>query len=374
MRRRKFLKIIGGSAAVAAGGTYIWAAPTATSARAAWQTVGGHTDPMRTALSYGILAPNPHNRQPWQVELLSSTEALLYCDDNRHLPVTDPLDRQITIGLGCFLELFDLAARRYQYRADIDLFPGGAHPVRLDTRPVARLKLTKAGQAPAPLFTQITQRRTDRKPYSVRPPSEQNLADLRSSAGSLLATSADGLLCETLRTICEDAARIEFMTPRTHAESVALMRVGRKAVRANPDGISIEGPLMEILNVTGAMSPKALSDHDSPAFKQGLKMYLDGIASATSFFWITTPDNSRVSQIAAGRVYARANLKATELGLAVHPLSQALQEYPEMAPLLTRVHGALDIKSPARLQMLVRIGYGRAKSQSPRWPLESRVI
>jgi len=374
MRRRKFLKIIGGSAAVAAGGTYIWAAPTATSARASWQTAGGYADPMRTALSYAILAPNPHNRQPWLVELLSSTEALLYCDDSRHLPVTDPLDRQITIGLGCFLELFDLAARRHQYRADIDLFPQGAHPKRLDTRPVARLKLTKEAQAPTSLFAQITRRHTDRKPYSAQRPSEQNLADLRSTVGTLLATSRDCALCENLRTICKDAARIEFTTPRTHAESVGLMRVGRKAVRANPDGISIEGPLMEILNVTGAVSPKALADHDSPAFKQGLKMYLDGIASATSFFWITTSDNSRLDQIAAGRAYARANLKATELGLAVHPLSQALQEYPEMAQHLANVHDALDIKAPARLQMLARIGYGRTHSQSPRWPLESRII
>ncbi len=374
MRRRKFLKIIGGSAAIAASGTYIWAAPTAKTARAPWQNAGIYTDPMRTALSYAILAPNPHNRQPWLVELSSDTEAVLYCDDTRHLPVTDPLDRQITIGLGCFLELFDLAARHNQYRADIDLFPEGAHPVRLDTRPVARLKLTRASQAPAALFAQITRRRTDRKPYSAQPPSEQNLADLRSSTGPLLATSRDSLLCENLRTICKDAARVEFMTPRTHAESVGLMRVGRKAVRANPDGISIEGPLMEILNVTGAMSQTALSDHDSPTFKQGLKMYLDGIASATSFFWIATPDNNRLSQIAAGRVYARANLKTAELGLAIHPLSQALQEYPEMAQYLANVHDVLPIKPPARLQMLARIGYGRARQQSPRWPLASRVI
>ncbi len=360
MQRRKFLKIIGGSAALLAGGSYIWAAPTAKSARAAWQNAGAYPDPMRTALSYAVLAPNPHNRQPWQVELISDTEAVLYCDDERHLPVTDPLDRQITIGLGCFLELFDLAAQHNQHRADIDLFPEGAHPKRLDARPVARLMLTPTIYSPPPLFEQIPKRRTDRKPYTSQRPSEQSLADLWSTAGPLLETSRDSALSESLRTISRDAARIEFMTPRTYGESVDLMRVGRKAVRANPDGISIEGPLMEILNVTGAMSPKALSDHDSPAFKQGLKMYLDGIATATSFFWIMTPDNSRVDQIAAGRAYARANLKASELGLSVHPLSQALQEYPEMAEQLSKAHKALNIKSPARLQMLARIGYGSA--------------
>ncbi len=373
MRRRKFLKIAGGSAVLLTGGSYIWAAPTAKDARASWQNAGNYPDPIRKALSYALLAPNPHNRQPWQVELLSTAEALLYCDDDRHLPVTDPFDRQITIGLGCFLELFDLAAQNNQYRADIDVFPEGAHPKRLDARPVARLKLTPSKQAYAPLFSQITKRRTDRKPYTSQRPPAQNLADLQMAAGPLLASSRENTACEKLREICADAARIEFMTPRTHAESVGLMRVGRKAVRANPDGISIEGPLMEMLNLTGAMSPKALSDHDQAAFKQGLKMYLAGIETANSFFWITTPGNSRYDQIATGRAYARANLKAAELGLAVHPLSQALQEYPEMAEQLAKVHRALNIQSPARLQMLARIGYGKARTQSPRWSLESRV-
>jgi len=373
VQRRKFLKIIGGSVTLLAGGTYIWAAPTAKSARAAWGRVGQYTDPMRAALSYAILAPTPHNRQPWLVELISDTEAILYCDDDRHLPVTDPLDRQITIGLGCFLELFDMAARQNNYRADIDLFPMGGHPKRLDKRPVARLLLSPTDEAPDPLFKQIPNRRTDRSPYSDQIPSGEALAALQTAAGKISHVSTLDDLSEQLRNICHDAARIEFTTPHTHAESVGLMRVGRKEVKANPDGISIEGPMIELLNIGGAMSKEALADHNATAFKQGMKMYLDAVDSAKGFFWITTPNNSRASQISAGRVYVRANLKATELGLSMHPLSQALQEYPEMAEQLVKAHEVLHVETPARVQMLARIGYGTAKGISPRWPLDARI-
>lgn len=373
MQRRKFMKIIGGSAALLAGGTYIWAAPTATSARAAWADAGQYTDPMRRALSYAILAPNPHNRQPWSVELISNTEAVLYCDKDRHLPVTDPLDRQITIGLGCFLELFDIAASNNSYRADIDLFPQGAHPERIDARPVARLLLTPVKQKPDPLFAQITSRRTDRSMFSEQVPSSQNLTDLQGAAGILSGTSTQAERVSQLRSVCNDAARIEFTTAHTHAESVDLMRVGRKAVIANPDGISIEGAVIELLNVSGALSKEALADHGATAFKQGMKMYLDGVDSSKGFFWVVTPDNSRASQIAAGRAYVRGNLKAAELGLSMHPLSQALQEYPEMATQLSSIHKVMNIDTPARLQMLARIGYGKAQTQSPRWSLDSRI-
>jgi len=373
MQRRKFMQIIGGSTALLAGGTYIWAAPTATSARAAWTSAGQYVDPIRRALSYAILAPNPHNRQPWSVELISDTEAVLYCDKDRHLPVTDPLDRQITIGLGCFLELFDIAASNNSYRADIDLFPQGAHPERLDTRPVARLLLTPAKQKSDTLFTQITHRRTDRSPFSEQVPSAQNLSTLKEAAGELSGAGAKITLANQLRSVCHNAAHIEFTTPHTHAESVELMRVGRKAVKANPDGVSIEGPMIELLNVSGALSKEALADHNATAFKQGMKMYQDGVESAKGFFWVVTPDNSRASQTAAGRAYVRGNLKATELGISMHPLSQALQEYPEMSEQLSAVHTIMGIESPARLQMLARIGYGKVQTQSPRWNLDSRI-
>jgi len=61
----------------------------------------GIPDPMRSALSYAILAPNPHNRQCWAVNLKSSTEAVLICDLRLLLPDTDPFSRQIDIGSGC---------------------------------------------------------------------------------------------------------------------------------------------------------------------------------------------------------------------------------------------------------------------------------
>ena len=90
------------------------------------------------ALSYAVLAPNPHNRQPWLVDLAEPDVATLYCDLDRRLPQTDPLDRQITIGLGCFLELFVLAAAQEGYASAISLFPQGSATPRLDARPVAR--------------------------------------------------------------------------------------------------------------------------------------------------------------------------------------------------------------------------------------------
>jgi hypothetical protein len=66
------------------------------------------------------------------------------------------------------------------------------------------------------------------------------------------------------------------------------------------------------------------------------------------------------------------NLAATAAGIAFQPLSQALQEYPEMAPLYRDLHARL---APAggTVQMLARIGYGPEVAPSPRWPLRQHL-
>ena len=75
-------------------------------------------------------SPNPHNRQPWLITLVGKDEALIHCDLERRLPVTDPFDRQITIGFGCFLELARIAAAERGVSLAIGNSPRGCrkHP------------------------------------------------------------------------------------------------------------------------------------------------------------------------------------------------------------------------------------------------------
>jgi hypothetical protein len=89
--------------------------------------------------------------------------------------------------------------------------------------------------------------------------------------------------------------------------------------------------------------------------------------------WLVSQGNSRPDQIATGADWLRVNLAATAAGVAFQPLSQALQEYPEMAGLFGQVHAKLA-PDGGRVQMLARIGYGPAVDQSPRWPLETIIV
>jgi hypothetical protein len=109
------------------------------------------------------------------------------------------------------------------------------------------------------------------------------------------------------------------------------------------------------------------------AYDQSLKYLKTGADTAQGFVWLVTPDNSRASQILAGRAYVRANLAAAGQGLAMQPWSQGLQEYATQKPLFDRLHREL---APAggRLQMLSRIGYPKTELRpAPRRGLDAQL-
>ena len=99
-----------------------------------WKAAGeSFGDARLDALAYAILAPSPHNMQPWQIRLDGDDTVTLFCDPDRLLPETDPPNRQITIGFGCFLELLRMAAAERGIRTDVEPFPEGEPEPVLDT-------------------------------------------------------------------------------------------------------------------------------------------------------------------------------------------------------------------------------------------------
>ncbi len=86
--------------------------------------------PIMRAIAWGIQAPNPHNTQAWKFRLVSDTEARLYVDERRLLPVTDPPARQIHIGAGCCIETLAVGMSTEGYETDVKLLPDGPHGSR----------------------------------------------------------------------------------------------------------------------------------------------------------------------------------------------------------------------------------------------------
>jgi hypothetical protein len=374
-RRRDVLRLVGGGSIVAAtGGCAVLSGPSE-AARAPWRRAGGYAEFRRRALSYAILAPNPHNRQPWLVRLDGTHALTLHVDLDRRLPVTDPFDRQITIGCGAFLEVLALAAARDGYRTDVAAFPEGEDRRTLDRRPIAHVRFVDGGATQDPLFEQVLARRTTKEVFEPRDVAADDLARL-AATGQVHGVSATAIgntaLAEKLRDLTWRAHVREATTPKALQESIDLMRIGAAEVEANPDGIRLEGAMIEFGRIFGLIDRKSLADPGSSAFRQGMDKYRGMAMSARAFGWLANDDRTRKDQLDAGRAYLRLNLEATRLGLALHPWSQALQEYPEMDDIAREAQDLIGTQG--RLQMLFRIGHAKPVMAAPRRGLEAHLV
>ena len=376
LSRRRFIATVGGGAIIAAGaglaGFALTRTPTA--ALAPWAEAGRYADPRRYALSYAILAPNPHNLQPWMVDLQEPGVVTLLADPERRLPETDPFDRQLTIGLGCFLALMQIAASAKGFETDIQLFPDGSDADLLGARPVARVQFRSNSIAADALFSSVLARRSTKEPFDMtRTVDETTITTLNPAIHDVrFAGTADDNQVATLRELIWEAFRIEYETPATLRESIDLMRLGKSAINASPDGIDIGGMPLEALQRLGLLSHRELATPGTFAYQTGLDMYQSMFAATPAFVWLTTVDNSRESQIAAGQAWLRLNLQTTRQGIALHPVSQCLQEFPQMRMHYQRAHQLLANEGET-VQMLGRLGYAAAVPPTPRWSLDEKI-
>src|SRR5258706_3279103 len=250
LSRRGFIRVLGSSAVILGAGGLALTQVDQMPAQAieGWKGPPPNVrDPRVRALSYALLAPNPHNLQPWIADLREPNAITFILDRTRQLPATDPYSRQITVGCGAFLELLRIGAAEQGYRAEIAAFPNGDWPVNaVGDQPVCRVAFVPdASVARDPLFSQVLKRRTNRNVYDAAPVTDGEASAIHAAMAQLPVqfgwTGEPGQLAK-LRNIAKRAWDIEINKDATYYESVKVYRVTADEIFRQRDGRSVHGP------------------------------------------------------------------------------------------------------------------------------------
>ena len=332
--------------------------------------------PIMRAIAWGIQAPNPHNTQAWKFRPVSDSGALLYIDERRLLPVTDPPARQIHIGAGCCIETLAIGMSTEGYETDVELLPDGPHGLEeIGRRPVARIELRRgAATRPDELADAIGRRQTNRKPYTGPQLTEAEADKIRSlmAPGTIeVLTFNEPDAMRPLLDVFYRALEIEVTTRRLYEETRIWFRFNERQRRTtHRDGLSI--PQAGVDGLKRRLIEWTLRDGDPARWfgrrtiSSTLKTLRQGIHSARGIVLVKTTTNRQVDWLNAGRAVARAQLGLTQLGLTWHPYNQVLQEYPEMTALQREFDELVGVREPQKIQMAVRVGRAKRAYAAPR--------
>jgi hypothetical protein len=377
--RRRFIALAGGGAVAIATPLAGCSSAYPAAALAPWRSADlDHTDLRRFMLAHALLAPNPHNRQPWLADLRRPDEITLRCDPSRLLPQTDPFGRQILIGCGAFIELAVIAAAERGVRVQVQPFPEGepAPHALPGAQAVATLRLAPQPGLPRdPLFAQIRRRHTHKGAYDKQralTPAQWEMLTVAASLESLQAgTVVDAARRQQLREITRAAYEVEISTARTWLESAHLLRIGPDEIERHRDGIALNTVAPRIASALGLFDRFEVPVRGSANFKRAMDRW-PPFETGSGYLWIAARGPGRCAQLDSGRAYVRAHLAATAAGIDMHPLSQALQEFAEVREQHAELHRLLGL-DPAQtpLQMLARMGFGlQAAGPTPRRALD----
>lgn len=378
MNRRNFIKMTGlGIGTAALGSTIVGCSDTVPVDHFGWNGPDPAEQDIRMkVLAYAILCPNPHNKQPWIINLTGSHSFDLYVDPERLLPATDPFYRQIHIGQGTFLETLVIAASGLGHEAKIDYFPQGMYSnTELLNKPIASIELIERPEITSdPLFAYLLTRHSNKREYDNRRLSPVETETLHSFHGKdndhPLSIVSSTEAKQQFEQILTEAMQIEVGDKGRDFETIEMFRFNEDEVKQHRDGFGLSQAGLSGVKkfiVENFMLSRGSVENDPTAFgEQAVTMTQKAAASTASFAWITTPGNSRLDQVKVGRDYCRINLKTTAMGLAQHPMSQVLQEYPQMLPLQAKFKKTFGIDEADTVQMLFRLGRAEATPHGPR--------
>ncbi len=303
------------------------------------------------------LAPSGHNTQPWTVRITEPKHWVIGSDKKRWLPAVDPNNRELLLSMGAFIENLVIAAGTFGYEVDIQII--AKNPSDPD---IADIRLKKGKTVDFPL-EKIRKRRTVRSGYSDQ---EIKAEDLKH------VTNHDATSCRVpnvpsphsfyfpnsspqgkyLQEGTIAANRTQAFRDPAQEELANWIRWSNKEAKQFRNGLTPES-----MEIKGFASWYVRNFYNRESvLKKGFREQTVDIASKqvkTCGGWlvVTSADSKISTLIEYGRVFENMLLKIREKMIAIHPMTQMLEEETWKNKV------AKELGITGEVQWILRIGY-----------------
>jgi hypothetical protein len=308
-------------------------------------------------LELASLAPSGHNAQPWTVKVVGPKHWIIGSEKKRWLPAADPENRELLLSIGAFIENLITAAGTFGYETEIQIIADDPRDIE-----IADIRLKRGNPTDFPL-EKMRSRRTVRSNYADQ---EIKTEDLK------YITKHDSTSCRApnlpsphsfyfpmnspqgkyLQEGTIEANRTQAFRDPAQEELANWIRWSNKEAKQFRNGLTPEG--MEIKGIAGFIV-RNFYNRQSVLKKTFREQTVDVVSKQvkTCGGWlvVTSADSKIPTLIEYGRAFENMLLKLREKMIAIHPMTQMLEEEPWKSRI------AKELRLPGELQFILRIGY-----------------
>ncbi len=302
----------------------------------------------REILYLASLAPSGHNTQPWSVTYLEHYHWIIGNDKAKWLPAVDPTQRETMLSIGAFLQNLIFAANHVGYACAINVLA-----TTNQDKHVAEVKLTKSGGLPDFDVDKIKTRRTVRShqlPDALTQADQTYLFSEEKQFFHYFPNTSKEYKLLNEQTIA--ANRVQSYRDAAQKELADWVRFSSNDVKKYADGLTMSS--MEINGIAGYIVRNTY-DKSSVMKNDFREKNIDTVraevAQSAGWLLITSPDNLPATLLETGGRMQRLFLNVREKNIALHPMTQVLEE-PAFTRVINQSVGITD-----SIQFMLRLGY-----------------
>tara|TARA_B100000795_G_scaffold201289_1_gene155005 strand:+ start:19 stop:1131 length:1113 start_codon:yes stop_codon:yes gene_type:complete len=309
--------------------------------------------------------PTIHNLQPHQVKIISETDADLFYDPGRLLPVEDPDSIFTTIAIGVFVEHLSIAAAPFGYKVIIDHLYDPISIKSVKSTIFAKLKLVSSFEKEVLNEKLILKRRTSRIHFDGKSLNEETIYKIKKESekfGHDFFHSSEKDIVDFIIGLNEETLFEDLGSKSTRDELDRLFRYNKKEAEDNKDGL-----WTKCMGFSGSLTRSVFKNHDK--WSDGLRKkllkrhYASTFKGTSTVCWFGGMFNQSDDWINCGRMLARNWLIMTNENAYIHPFGSLITNKNAYNKINTKL---TQPDNPKKIWMIFRAGYSKTPTRSYR--------
>ncbi|MBX7227922.1 MAG: hypothetical protein K1X55_17950 [Chitinophagales bacterium] len=351
MKRRFFIKAAGAAILTAGTATYFVSDKKGivrTDVEEPITSNIGFRPDEKKILYLASLAPSGHNTQPWLVRYVGPYHWVICNDKTKWLPVVDPNQRETILSIGAFIQNLEFSASQLGYSCQFRMLASSNQDKEL-----MEVLLRKQERQPSYDIQKIVLRRTVKSGYIHGSISKEHIHELTSPESDWFNyIPIESKAYEWINEQTIEANKVQTNHDEAQAELAEWIRFSNKEALSKCDGLTTD--TMEIDGLPGWFIRNFYNKKlvMSKSFRvQGIDKIRAQVNRSGGWLLLSSKDNSTESLIETGKRFQRVLLEIRQKNIAIHPMTQTLEEDKYRVEL----HNTLGILNP--IQFVLRIGY-----------------